>query len=350
MPNTPSDQHLPTRTPGRRTALAAACGLLLAGWLGIARAESPAEEMLFARLGADSGLSQGSVTAIQQDGTGFIWIGTEDGLNRYDGHEFVHIVRDRRDPRSLSSNWISTIARDARGELFIGTDGGSVVMRDAATGRFVPLLDAAGKPLLDPQAMVRTLEFDRNGRLWVGTRGNGVALVDLQRRTRKLFQHDPADPGTLSGNAIVDIVEDVDGRIWIASEGGLDSIEVARGTVTRWSTRLAAALPEGARRQVAAMQIDERGTLWLATGYGLGRFDTVAGTFALLQHAADDARSLPDGARRDGARDVPRHRGPRWRSGGEPHLARGATRRERSPCGGRRRCDDRARGGVGRTQ
>ena len=284
------------RTPVRGAVLAAACGLLLAiaAAAPAARAESQSEEMLFARLGADSGLSQGSVTAIHQDGTGFIWIGTEDGLNRYDGHDFVHIVRDRRDPRSLSSNWIATMARDARGELYVGTDGGGVVSRDAATGHFLPLLDSAGAPLLDPQAMVRTLEFDRRGRLWVGTRGGGVTVIDLQRRTRQLFQHDANDPASLSGNAIADIAEDVDGRIWIASEGGLDSIDAGSGTVTRWSTRLATGLPEGARRQVSALQIDERGSLWLATGYGLGRLDPAAGTFALLQHAATDARSLPD--------------------------------------------------------
>jgi len=274
--------------------LAAACSLLLAAWTAPAAAEPPPEEMLFARLGADSGLSQGSVTAIHQDGAGFVWIGTEDGLNRYDGHEFVHVVRDRRDDRSLPSNWIAAIARDARGQLYIGTDGGGVVMRDAATGHFAPLLDGAGAPLLDPQAMVRTLEFDRTGKLWVGTRGSGVTLIDLQRRTRQVLRHHADDPASLSGDAIVDIAEDVDGRIWIASEGGLDSVDVGNGQITRWSATIAQGLPEGARRQVTALQIDERGTLWLATGYGLGRLDPVAGTFALLRNAADDPRSLPD--------------------------------------------------------
>jgi diguanylate cyclase (GGDEF)-like protein len=250
--------------------------------------------MLFARLGADSGLSQGSVTAIHQDAAGFLWVGTEDGLNRYDGYEFLHVVRDRRNPRSLPNNWISAIARDANGRLYVGTDGGGVAVRDAATGQFLPLLDAEGKALLSPQATVRALLFDRNGRLWVGTRGSGLTLIDLRNGQTRQFRRDLTSPDSLSDDAIMDIVEDIDGRIWIASEGGLDSLDPRTEQVTRWSDRLVAALPAGVRRQVTALQIDERGTLWVATNAGLGRLDPAAGTLALLRHVSEDRHSLPD--------------------------------------------------------
>jgi diguanylate cyclase (GGDEF)-like protein len=272
----------------------AMAGLLVAICAPPATAQSPSEEMLFARLGADSGLSQGSVTAIHQDGRGFIWIGTEDGLNRFDGYEFLHVVRDREDARSLPNNWISAIARDAQGRLFVGTDGGGVVMRDDATGHFRPLLGADGKALLDPQATVRALKFDRGGRLWVGTRGDGLTLIDLRDGQTRQFRRDLSNPDSLSNDAILDIAEDVDGRIWIASEGGLDSLDPRTERVTRWSDRLAAALPAGVRRHVTALQIDERGTIWLATSAGLGRLDPAAGSLLLLRHAADARSSLPD--------------------------------------------------------
>lgn len=250
--------------------------------------------MLFARLGADEGLSQGSVTAIQQDGTGFLWIGTEDGLNRYDGYEFVHVVRDRKDPRSLPNNWISAIARDAEGRLYVGTDGGGVTVRDAMTGRFQPLLGADGKALIDPQANVRALAFDRAGRLWVGTRGDGLSLIDLREGQVRQFRRDRSNPESLSDDAVFAIAEDVDGRIWVASEGGLDALDPRTERVTRWSERLAAALPAGGRRHITDLQIDERGTIWLATSAGLGRLDPAADTLVLLRHTPEDQSSLPD--------------------------------------------------------
>jgi diguanylate cyclase (GGDEF)-like protein len=269
-------------------------GLLTTVWTLPAAAQSAAEEMLFARLGADNGLSQGSVTAIHQDGSGFIWIGTEDGLNRFDGYDFVHVVRDRKDPRSLPNNWISSITRAANGQLFVGTDGGGVARRDDATGHFLPLVGADGKALLDPQATVRALKFDRSGRLWVGTRGAGLTLVDLSAGQSRQFRRDLGNQESLSNDAILDIAEDSDGRIWIASEGGLDSIDPRTERVTRWSETLAAALPTGVRRHVTALQIDERGTIWLATSAGLGRLDPAAGSLVLLRHAAADPASLPD--------------------------------------------------------
>ena len=89
--NLPRRAHL-MRRAGLVLAAAVLASLAGAGSAAIAASD----QMLFARVGAEAGLSQGSVTAIQQDAAGFMWIGTEDGLNRYDGYELRHIVRDRK--------------------------------------------------------------------------------------------------------------------------------------------------------------------------------------------------------------------------------------------------------------
>ncbi|MEZ5458320.1 MAG: two-component regulator propeller domain-containing protein [Steroidobacteraceae bacterium] len=295
MPTPRHPWHYPSPSRHGRRMSAVLCGLLLSAcWGSAALAQVPAEQMHFARLGADEGLSQGSITAIQQDASGFIWVGTEDGLNRFDGHDFLHVVRDRRNPSSLPNNWISAIARDAAGRLFIGTDGGGVVMRDAATGHFTVPRGANGQPLVDPQASVRALAFDRAGTLWVGTRGGGLTAVDLGEGRARRFRHDADRLDSLSHDSILDLAEDMDGRIWIGSEGGLDSLEPGTDRITRWGEQLAVLLPGGADRQVAALRVDERGTTWFATRAGLGRADPVSRQLTLLRHAANDPYSLPD--------------------------------------------------------
>ncbi len=269
-------------------------GLLLAVAVCGAPALAASEQMLFTRFGADDGLSQGSVTAIQQDAAGFVWIGTEDGLNRFDGYEVRHVVRDRKDPRSLPNNWVSAIARDARGYLYVATGGGGVVWRDAANGSFRPLTAADGRALLDPQGNVRTLRFDRAGRLWIGTRGNGLSVIDERGGTARQYRRDQSDAGSLSDDSVLDFAEDADGGTWVASEGGLDRVDLAADTVTRWSPRLRAVLPSDASPRVAAVEVDDRGMVWIATSAGLARLDPASGAITVLRHRPNDPNSLPD--------------------------------------------------------
>jgi ligand-binding sensor domain-containing protein len=99
----------------------------------------------FTRFGADEGLSQGAIHAITQDPTGFIWIATEDGLNKYDGYSLTHIMRDRNTVNGLPNNWVAALAQDQQGQLWVGTAGGGVMRRDSVNGRFFPPVDASGK-------------------------------------------------------------------------------------------------------------------------------------------------------------------------------------------------------------
>ena len=98
-----------------------------------------APPMQFTRLAAEDGLSQGAVMAMLEDSQGFLWLGTEDGLDRYDGYEVRRYVHDRTQSRSLPDNWVSTLAQDRTGTLWIGTAGGGVVGRNPNTGALVRL-------------------------------------------------------------------------------------------------------------------------------------------------------------------------------------------------------------------
>src|SRR4051812_12546372 len=86
------------------------------------------------RYSLDDGLSQAAVNTIAQDAEGFMWFGTEDGLNRFDGYEFRQLRHDRGDEHTLPNGWISALVASEDG-LWISTNGGGVVFRNARTGK-----------------------------------------------------------------------------------------------------------------------------------------------------------------------------------------------------------------------
>src|SRR5688572_16717581 len=150
------------------------------------------------RYSLEEGLSQQAVNVIAQDNEGFMWFGTEDGLNRFDGYEFRQLRHDRGDPRTLPNGFITALVPGDDG-LWIGTDGGGVVLRSSSTGALespAQLRDAT-----DLQR-VRMLTRDRLGRLWIASRDAGVAIFDPRNGELRRLRHSPTEPGSLSDNSV----------------------------------------------------------------------------------------------------------------------------------------------------
>ncbi|MCB1623359.1 MAG: hypothetical protein KDI32_02145, partial [Pseudomonadales bacterium] len=92
--------------------------------------------MVFTHLGVEDGLSQASVLDVLQDSAGFVWLATENGLNRYDGYDVRVYSRDRRQADGLSNDLIWAIAEDASQNLWLATEGGGVAVWDRSTDSF----------------------------------------------------------------------------------------------------------------------------------------------------------------------------------------------------------------------
>lgn len=247
---------------------------LLLGWLvaGAALA-SPAPPIRFQRLSIEEGLSQSTVLCLFQDHVGYLWLGTEDGLNRYDGYSFTVFKHDLTDPNSLPASFVWAIDEDPAGDLWLATDGGGLVKWERATGRFLPG-PATSSPLL------RTLRL-QGDTLWIGTRQSGLDRLDLSTGQSSHFAHDPADPGSLSHDRVYVVHADRQGRVWVGTDGGLDRFDPE-------ARRFVRVLP-GVK--VRAVDEDPEGGIWVGTGTGLWRVDP-DGRSERFQHDPEDPASL----------------------------------------------------------
>jgi len=190
----------------------------------------------FNKITLEDGLSQSSLVGIIQDHKGYLWFGTYNGLNRYDGYTFKIYKNDPTDTTSISDNGITAIFEDRNGYIWIGTSNGFLNRFDRKTETFKRIkIDDPQNPVISrfqPNAMmpvtlslnkfetVTAIEEDTLGNLWIGTWGNGLVKYDRTTGEIEHFYYSPFNIMGLSSNNISDVLVDSRGTIWVASYGG----------------------------------------------------------------------------------------------------------------------------------
>lgn len=177
-------------------------------------------ERVFEKLSVGDGLSQASVQTLFQDSRGFLWLGTQDGLNRYDGYGF-HIFKHRpEDPRTLSDNMIFDIAEDGSGHIWVATERG-LNRYDPRTGDFRRYIREPGDASSLGHDRVYRLFVDSDQVLWIGTVGGGLNRYNAAADRFEHFLYNPAADNDDPSNRIWDMVEGRDGGLWLATNDGL---------------------------------------------------------------------------------------------------------------------------------
>jgi len=250
-------------------------------------------QISFQRLTSEDGLSQNTANAIVQDKQGFIWIGTEDGLNRFNGYEIEVFRNDPENPNTLINNTVESLLVDSEGMLWVGTNGGLTCM-DPASGAMTHFRhDEADADSLSGNK-VWVIFQDSKKRIWVGTDQGGL---NLMKPDRSGFLKASPDAGALTrdGHAhIRDILEDEDGILWVATGSGLFRLDPA----TLQMQFMSLGEDESQLDDPAAIMDltwGDGGHLWLSTnGRGLIRYHPESKSILEIHHREGDPLSLSE--------------------------------------------------------
>lgn len=289
----------------------------------------------FQHLTIKDGLSHSKVNVVFQDRLGYMWFGTNDGVNKYDGYEITIYQNNPYDPASLSHNLIRDIVEDRWGNLWIATDAGGLNRYNRENDNFDHFFHEPadstsissdflwsiaedqngvlwigtrdGLNVLDPQKhtfqcihdkprneshpepnYIRSITFDSNGKLWIGTFGSGLYIFDPKNQNFTHFQHNPENSNSLSGDFIHSIYQDRQNQIWIGTENGsLNRYNPDTKTFTRYLG------PDGEiLYAVRSIYDDDQNYLWIGSRNGLYLFNQKTETMKLILSEMNRINSL----------------------------------------------------------
>lgn len=265
--------------------------LLSLGVLAALPATAQPRNLLFDRLSTAEGLSNFTPFTITQDGRGFLWVGTEHGLNRYDGHTFtVFRGGDRRDTSAFDGSAIAGLAVGPGGEVWVSTAGPAVYRHDPAADRFVrislPREPAAGTP----NPIVWNIAFDRRGMLWLGTNA-GIRSYEPATERFRSYTSRPASGNNQGGDETITLAVDTAGIVWAGTPGGIVRLDPATGAADRFIP--SPAEPEGSpANTVNAIAVDRGNRVVVGTSQGLLLFDHAGRKFDSFDPGLADGLSL----------------------------------------------------------
>jgi signal transduction histidine kinase/ligand-binding sensor domain-containing protein/DNA-binding response OmpR family regulator len=173
-------------------------------------------QSIFKKIDQTNGLSNDRVSSIVKEKNGFVWIGTDNGLNRYDGNK-IKIYNKQNS--ALSSNDIADLLIDRKGKIWIATFGGALNVYNPSNDKFVAYKNSSNDNSSIPSNELNTLFEDSKGTIWVGTK-NGLSSFNEKEQTFKSYKFDNKNRYSISHNDVRSIYEDGNKNLWIGTFGG----------------------------------------------------------------------------------------------------------------------------------
>jgi ligand-binding sensor domain-containing protein len=287
----------------------------------------------FENLGRNEGLSQSSVNCMLRDSEGFMWFGTQDGLNLWDGRKFKVFQNDPGDVASLSNNYVLSLCEDEEGLIWVGTMTGGLNVFDKKTETFTSFQYAEDKNSISENS-VWTVLSDKKGNIWAGT-SKGLNLYRKSTGRFTFYRPDSLNPESISTDMVVSLFQDHLGRIWAGTVEGLCLLKDSTGRFTRfrnhedlvnadaniiWSVseltagemitgtnngvysldissgRYTRLLGSPAEPQIVAWAVNTQqpGTIWVGTHRGLFRLEPSGKNVQAFLHDPNNLHSISD--------------------------------------------------------
>jgi signal transduction histidine kinase/ligand-binding sensor domain-containing protein/DNA-binding response OmpR family regulator len=220
----------------------------------------------FTRIGIEQGLSHYQINCIHKDRKGFMWFGSQSGLNRYDGYQFKVFHHDLRDSNSLYNNYITSLLEDPEGRIWVNTRGG-VNIYDPQTESLTRSTDAALRRYQLPDPNITDILKDRQGNYWFAHANYGLYRYDPGQQKTKVIRAGSPEKEALQSDSLADLEEDAQGNLWILYRNG--TLERLNTQTFRVDYRNATIFQQykGTLRDYRFYQ-DTDGDLWVYSGSG----------------------------------------------------------------------------------
>ena len=188
------------------------------------------ERLDFSFIGANEGLSENIVNDIVQDKKGFIWLATNDGLNRYDGYRMSHFRYDPSNPNSLTSNVLTALLVDKNGMIWIGTSDGGLNKYNPQNNTFERFQNKTSELTSITEGMIDEIAEDVEGNIWLNIRNKGIDRVQIKEDRIQFVHytapgHSKATVSVLKNNTTTSIQKCSAGGVWISSENGIQHLD-----------------------------------------------------------------------------------------------------------------------------
>ncbi len=239
------------------------------------------KEYTFINYSSRNGLSSNTVNAIVKDKYGFIWFGTEDGLNRFDGQNFKLYRHKDNDSTSLQRGPVKAICLNKNGQMWVATTS-NLSLYDPNTDGFINFD-------FNKYGWILTISTDHSGKVWVGT-FNGLFVFDPKTKTAKPLNYILNTGQSLLSGHIYSVFEDSKRNIWIGSTNGLFLYQQSLGKFTQYTTSSS----DISSDDIRTISEDKQGTIWIGTTVGLNSFRN--GKFTQYKSISGDASTLSENA------------------------------------------------------
>jgi len=244
-----------------------------------------AQPLNFILLSEKEGFPPSTVNTIIQDKIGFIWIGTTDGLFRYDGQTFEEFRHNPLDSTTLSNNYIKSLGESKNGDILVGTKYGLNIFNKKSQ-QFQQHINKGSPQYLSNENQIHSVIEDRHGHIWYGTH-HGLFRWSISNDSLLHFLPDSENQSSISNSTVWTVFEDSKGRIWAVTQNGLNVYDNNSGfQFTKF-------LPDPIQPfQIQAIRTwtfieQPNGTLWMGSDHGIYRLDENQGKIRFINYKHD---------------------------------------------------------------
>ncbi|MCZ4694777.1 AraC family transcriptional regulator [Ancylomarina euxinus] len=250
----------------------------------------------FHKLNTVDGLNSNVVYALFQDSHGFIWMGTKEGINRYDGYSIRSFSLPFESYKNIAHQRINSICEDQLGYIWLGTPNG-IIQMDAFSGKMIHY-SLPYETKASQSQYVNSIVISNQNEIWVGTR-NGLYLFNQENKEFNQYEHFPFSSKSINyskGERVInDLCFDSQQNLWIATAGnGLTVLDISLKKKRVFKRLKGQNISSISSNYIESIYKDSRGTMWLATSNGLGYYNPEEESFSTYCHSDKISYSILD--------------------------------------------------------